>query len=197
MNIPSDFTARVSPDSKVGNRRTAQENGQKSAFDKYLDVDRQRQLMRELPPGRMLDSVYMQFMDDCRAWKARQPEAALPDSQGWTEENLAFLRERYAGDLSALEIYDALDTMEKLGILSEKGKNSAVGGHDIRMNLKGGVYAASVDPDSTAAWLHGFDEAPMVRFRGLEDILSWAKDFREDDWPDFITGAEAMARGWI
>lgn len=195
MNIPSDVTARVSPCSGAGNRRTAQ--GEKSAFDKYLDVDRQRQLMRELPPGRMLDSVYMQFMDDYRARKAQQPEAVLLDSRGWTEENLTFLRGRYFGNLSAFEIYDALDTMEKLGMLSEKGKTGAVGNRDIRMGLKGGVYTASVDPDSTAAWLHGFDEAPMVGFRGLEDILSWAKGFREDDWPDVITGAEAMARGWI
>lgn len=171
--------------------------GVKPAFAGYLDVERQRQKMRELPPGRTLDSVYMQFMEDYRAWKAGQPEAALPDSQGWTEENLAFLRERYAGDLSAFEIYDALDAMERLGILSEKGKASALGSCDVRMNLKGGVYAASVDPDSKAAWLNGFDEAPMVGFRSLEDILSWAKDFREDDWPDVITGAEAMARGWI
>ena len=37
----------------------------------------------------------------------------------------------------------------------------------------------------------------MVGFRNLEDILSWARDFREEDHPDFITGAEAMARGWI
>lgn len=197
MNIPSNLMTRVSPYSGMENRRTAQRDGQKPAFDKYLDVDRQRQLMRELPPGRMLDSVYMQFMDDYRAWKARQPEAILPDSQGWTEENLTFLRERYAGELSAFEIYDALDAMEKLGILSEKGKTSAVGNRDVRMELKGGVYAAGTDPDSTAAWLRGFDEAPMVGFCGLDDILSWAKDFREDDWPDFITGAEAMARGWI
>lgn len=197
MNIPSNLMTCVSPYSGMENRRTARRDGQKSAFDKYLDVDRQRQKMRELPPGRMLDSVYMQFMDDYRAWRAGQPEAILPDSQGWTEENLTFLRERYAGELSAFEIYDALDAMEKLGILSEKGKTSAVGNRDVRMELKGGVYAAGADPDSTAAWLHGFDEAPMVGFRRLEDILSWAKDFREDDWPDFITGAEAMARGWI
>ena len=65
------------------------------------------------------------------------------------------------------------------------------------MDLDGGVFQTSVDPDSKAAWLRGFDEAPMVGFRSLDDILSWAKDFREDDWPDFITGAEAMARGWI
>ncbi len=171
--------------------------GGKTAFAGYLDVERQRQMMRELPPGQMLDSVYMQFMEDYRAWKAGQPEAALPDSQGWTEENLAFLRERYTGDLSAFEIYDALDTMKQLGILSEKGLRCAEGTTLIAIDMKAGIVETSADPDSKAAWLHGFDEAPMVGFRNLEDILSWARDFREEDHPDFITGAEAMARGWI
>ena len=198
MNIPSNLMTRVaSPYSRMGNRQTAQGDDQKSAFDMYLDVDRQRQKMWELPPGRMLDSVYMQFRDDYRAWKAQRPEAVLPDSQGWTGENLAFLRKRYAGDLSAFEIYDALDTMKELGILSEKGLRCAEGITMIQLDRKGGVFRTSADPDSDAAWLHGFDEAPMVGFRSLDDILSWAKDFREDDWPDFITGAEAMARGWI
>ena len=169
--------------------------GQRSAFAGYLDADRQRQKMRELPPGLMLDSVYMQFMEDYRAWKTGQPEAALPDSQGWTEENLAFLRERYAGELSALEIYDGLEAMEKLGMLSERGKAGAVGGHDIRVELRSGVCQTNGNPDSDDAWLRGFDEAPMVRFHNLDDLLSWARDFQED--ADFITGAEAMARGWI
>lgn len=197
MNIPSNLMSPASPYSGMGNRRAAREAVRESAFAKYLDIDRQRQLMRELPPGRMLDSVYMQFMDDYRAWKTRQPEAAPPDSRGWTEENLSFLRERCPGELSAFEIYDALDTMERLGLLSEKGKACAVGGCDIRVKLKGGAYPASSDPDSDAAWLHGFDEAPMVKFHSLEDILSWAKDFREEEYPDFITHVEAAARGWI
>lgn len=199
MNIPGNRFSPAFPCSGTGPRQAARGAGQASAFDLYLDVERQRQKMRELPPGRMLDSVYMQFKDDYRAWKARQPEAVLPGSQGWTEENLAFLREHYTGDLSAFEIYDALNTMKELGILSEKGLRCAEGTTMIRldMDLDGGVFQTSVDPDSKAAWLRGFDEAPMVGFRSLDDILSWAKDFREDDWPDFITGAEAMARGWI
>lgn len=197
VNISSNFMPHVFPRCGMENRRTAQGTSQKSAFDKYLDVDRQRQLMRELPPGRMLDSVYMQFMDDYRAWKAQQPEAALPDSQGWTEENLTFLRERYSGELSAFEVYDALEAMQSLGILSEKGERCAIGTYDVQMKLKGGAYQTQVDPDSDAAWLHGFDEAPMVKFQKLDDIFAWAKDFREEDYPDFITGAEAMARGWI
>lgn len=197
MNIPSNLMTRVSPCSGMETRRTAQGDGQKSAFDKYLDADRQRRKMRELPPGRTLDSVYMQFKDDYRAWKAGQPEAILPDSQGWTEENLTFLQECYAGDLSAFEIYDALDAMKELGVLSEKGLRCAKGTTLVRLDMKSGVFQTSVDPDSDAAWLHGFDEAPMAGFHRLEDLLSWAKDFREDDYPDFITGAEAMARGWI
>lgn len=199
MNIPGNRFSPAFPCSGTGPRQATRGAGQASAFDLYLDVERQRQKMRELPPGRMLDSVYMQFKDDYRAWKARQPEAVLPGSEGWTEENLAFLREHYTGDLSAFEIYDALNTMKELGILSEKGLRCAEGTTMIRldMDLDGGVFQTSVDPDSKAAWLRGFDEAPMVGFRSLDDILSWAKDFREDDWPDFITGAEAMARGWI
>ena len=108
MNIAGNRFSRALPCSGTRTRQAAQGAHQASAFDLYLDVERQRQKMRELPPGQMLDSVYMQFMDDYRAWKARQPEADLPDSQGWTEENLTFLREHYAGNLSAFEIYDAL-----------------------------------------------------------------------------------------
>lgn len=170
-----------------------------SAFSQYLDVDCQRQNMRELPPGQMLSSVYMQFMDDYRNWKAQQPETILPDSQGWTVENLAFLRERCSRDLSAFEIYDALETMQELGILSEKAKNRAAGSCEVRINLsESGVWVVpNLDADSTAAWLHGFDEAPMVGFHSLDDIISWAKEFREEDYPDFITHTEALAQGWV
>lgn len=182
---------------RAGGSSPAGRAGQTSAFAKYLDIDLQRKKMRELPPGRMLDSVYMQFMDDYRAWKAGQPEAVLPDSQGWTEENLDFLRERYAGDLSAFEIYGALETMEKLGMLNEKGLRCAEGTTMIRMEMKAGFVETSADPDSRAAWLHGFDQAPMTGFQSLEDILSWARDFRENDWPESITYAEAVARSWM
>lgn len=196
MNIPSDRVSRGSSYSGVPDY--AAEKKTESAFAKYLDVDRQRQMMWELPPGKGLSSVYMQFMDDYRAWKAQRAEEALPDSQGWTEENLNFLRERYGGDdLSAFEIYEALDTMQDLGLISQKAKNCATGNCLIAIDMKSGICRASVHPDSKAAWLHGFDETPIVGFCGLEDILSWAKEFRDGDWPDCITHAEAVARGWV
>ena len=170
-----------------------------SAFHEYLDVEVQRKKMQELLPGQMLPSAYLQFKEDYERWKAQQPEISLPDSQGWTSENLAFLREHYGEDLSAFEIYDVLDAMESLGMISEKCKNSALGSYEVRLNLSdsGLTVAHGVDFDSRAAWLHGLDEAPMNDFHSLDDILSWTEAFREEDYPNFITLSEMLARGWV
>lgn len=197
VNIPSSYLSHVYPYSGTANRWALQKGSQEPAFAKYLDLDRQRQKMREQPPNCGLPSVYMQFVEDYKAWKTRQPVEPLPDSLGWTEENLAFLQERYSGSLSSFEIYDALETMREMGILSEKAENCATGSHAVVMHMEGGVYKARVGADSKEAWLHGFDEAPMTGFHSLDGILSWAREFREEDYPDFITGAEATARGWI
>lgn len=43
------------------------------------------------------------------------------------------------------------------------------------MNMKGGAYITNTDFDSKAAWLHGFDEAPMIGFHSLEDIFTSPK----------------------
>ena len=155
--------------------------------------------MAALPERGSLGSVYMQFKEDYRAWKAGQPEPALPDSQGWTEENLAFLKERFAGDLSAFEVYDALETMRRMGAISQKEMNYAAGSVMIAIDAKNlsGFVSSGIDPNSKEAWLGGFDKAPMVGFRSLDDILSWVENFRTGDHPDVIPRAEAAARGWI
>lgn len=168
-------------------------------WEKYLDVETQKRKMAALPEKESLDSVFMQFREDYRAWKTQQPEPALPDSPGWTEENLAFLKERYAGDLSAFEVYDALETMRRMGAISQKEMNYAAGSHMIAIDAEnlGGFVSSGTDPNSKAAWLGGFDRAPMVGFRSLGDILSWVENFRTGDHPDVIPCAEAAARGWI
>lgn len=168
-------------------------------WEKYLDVETQKRKMAALPEKESLDSVFMQFREDYRAWKTQQPEPALPDSPGWTEENLAFLKERYAGDLSAFEVYDALETMRRMGAISQKEMNYAAGSHMIAIDAEnlGGFVSSGTDPNSKAAWLGGFDRAPMVGFRSLDDILSWVENFRTGDHPDVIPCAEAAARGWI
>ena len=39
-------------------------------------------------------SPYVNLMAAHDQWKEQQPPQELPDSQGWTEENIAYLRER-------------------------------------------------------------------------------------------------------
>lgn len=167
-------------------------------WEKYLDVEAQKRKMAALPEKGSLGSVFMQFEEDYRAWRAQQPELALPESQGWTEENLAFLKEHYAGDLSAFEVYDALETMRRMGAISQKEENYATGGVLIALDpseINGVMY--ETDPEDPGCWLGNFHKTPMVTFHSLEDILSWVEEFRTEEHPDFITHAEAMARGWF
>lgn len=86
MRITGKFGAYPSPYSMPKGRRT----GNGPGWEQYLDVEAQKRKMEALPEGGSLSSVYMQFKEDYRAWKAGQPELALPDSRGWTEENTAF-----------------------------------------------------------------------------------------------------------
>lgn len=195
MRITGKAGARPSPYSVPKGRRTESGPG----WEKYLDVEAQKRKMEALPEGGALGSVFMQFEDDYKAWKAGQPELALPEAQGWTEENLAFLKEHYAGDLSAFEAYDALETMWRMGVISQKEENYASGSTMIAIDLSDIdqciIVRDSADPRDL--WLGGFHKTPMAGFRDLKDILSWVEEFRTEDHPDAIPWAEAAARGWI
>lgn len=195
MRVTGSSTAWPAQYSLPGNRRTENDAG----WGAYLDVEVQKRKMAALPEGGSLSSVYMQFMEDYRAWKAGQPELALPDSRGWTEENLAFLKEHYAGDLSAFEVYDALETMRRMGAISQKEQNYATGSTMIAIDLSDIDHCVIVrdSTDPRDLWLGSFHKAPMVGFRDLEDIFSWVEEFRTEDHPDAIPWAEAAARGWI
>lgn len=195
MRVTGNYGAWPSPHSMLKGRWA--ENG--AGWEKYLDPEVQKRKMAALPEGGSLSSLYMQFVEDYRAWKAQQPEPVLPDSQGWTEENLAFLQEHYTGDLSACQVYDALETMRGMGAISQKEMNSAAGVQMIVIDAKelGGFITCGTDPDSKETWLGGFHKAPMVNFRSLDDIISWVEEFRAEDRPDAMTRAEAAVRGWF
>ena len=194
MRITGKFGASPSPYSMPKGRRT----GNGPGWEQYLDVEAQKRKMEALPEGGSLGSVFMQFEDDYKAWKAGRPELALPEAQGWTEENLAFLKEHYAGDLSAFEAYDALETMRRMGVISQKEENYASGAVMIVLDpseINGVMYYT--DQEDPSFWLGNFPKTPMVNFRSLDDIISWVEEFRTEDHPDAIPWAEAVARGWI
>ena len=194
MRVTGNYGAWPSPYSTSKGRRTESGPG----WEQYLDPEVQKRKMAALPEKGSLGSVFMQFEDDYKAWKAQQPELALPDSQGWTEENLAFLKEHYSGDLSAYEVYDVLETMRRMGVISQKEENYASGAVMIVLDpseINGVMYYT--DQEDPSFWLGNFHKTPMVSFHSLDDILSWVEEFRTEEHPDVITHAEAMARGWV
>ena len=69
----------------------------------------------------------MQIIFDYEQWKSQQPERVLPDSQGATEENLAYLLENFSGELSLFQRMEAVDTMREMGIITEKQMYEAFG----------------------------------------------------------------------
>lgn len=189
MNVTNAHSVYVKGPEPSG--RTLKKEGKDSLFAKYLDVDAQIRKAQALEPERGLAPVSSQFREDYRQWKAGQPEQVLPDSKGWTEENLAFLRKHYAGELSAFELYDALETMRQMGAISQKEENYAMGSRVVTRGLEASLSYGPIEDN----WLHGFDKAPIVGFRSLDNILDWLEAFRREEHPDRITEAQARLLG--
>ena len=93
MRITGKAGARPSPYSVPKGRRTESGPG----WEKYLDVEAQKRKMEALPEGGSLGSVFMQFEDDYKAWKAGQPELALPEAPEGEEPRFLV-----AGEVSAV-----------------------------------------------------------------------------------------------
>ena len=107
-------------------------------------------------------------------WKKQQPERVLPDSQGATEENLAYLLENFSGELSPFQCIDVVDTMYEMGILTKEQMYAALG---LDFTL------VAVDPNCTIIagplesgrsmelWRSSFSEHPLANAQYLDDLL--------------------------
>jgi len=92
------------------------QNAQRVNGIKSMNQDLSNALDREI---RCRDEPERQILADYRAWKAQQPTRILPGSVGATEENLAYLRKNFSGNLDLFHRIDAVDTMHEMGILTE------------------------------------------------------------------------------
>ena len=142
--------------------------------------------------------------DRWRAQLDEDPDANLPNSTGWTEENIAYLKERYSSDeLTWVEREDALETMKKLGMISSNQASMAEGGGLHRVEITGKVTRLAngvvvVENQPVEDWMKapGFDinnpferdwnvlfkGKPIVGFLTIDDILNWAKDLPDETW---------------
>ncbi len=69
-----------------------------------------------------------QFAREYGAWKeTRQDKLAVPSKNGATEENIAYLNERYSGTLSTFEKMEALEAMRDMGMISQYQYMDALG----------------------------------------------------------------------
>ena len=125
-------------------------------------------------------SPYVNLMATHDQWKEQQPPQELPDSQGWTEENIAYLRERYSGSLSWEERVDMLDTMMDMGMITREQKYSAYG--DTTVHLTADMTPAEMEAESRAHskkdpwnqnWNVYFSEDPIIDFQTADDVLAW------------------------
>ena len=138
---------------------------------------------------------YVRLMEQYDRWKAQLPEeeaAALPDSVGLTEENIAYLKDRYSGELTWMEREDALNTMKQMGIINDQQKFSA---HN---SSKGGWVCLAVGNEAQREaemeklrqhfhrhdsmerdWNVLLEDTPVSGFRTIDDILSWVDQLSE------------------
>jgi len=60
-------------------------------------------------------------------WSESREPINVPGTNGWTEENIQYLKERYQGELSVFERIEALQTMTKMGCITPEEYQKAVG----------------------------------------------------------------------
>ena len=178
--VPSAYAGRQS--SKTGGASFA---GQ---LDQALKTYEQK-YQTSLLSGRVTSSPFLMMMEDYRKWAAQQPPRVLPESRGETEENLAWLRERYSGELSLFQRIEALETLRDMGIFSQEQYMDAMGIQLVRVDLTQGptvkVEPGPVDWRSLMVdqWLERCrqQQVLLAESKTLEDLFAWLDAHRESD----------------
>lgn len=74
-----------------------------------------------------LVSPALQYGIDYHKWCENREPVNVPSTDGWTEENIQYLKNRYQGKLSVFERREALDTMQKMGCITLEEYQKALG----------------------------------------------------------------------
>lgn len=135
----------------------------------------------------------LQIWSDYQEWKRQQPAHKVPNSLGCNDENIAYLRENFSGELSMFQRIEAVDTMREMGIISED---------QMMKSLGFGVYSLyTVDMDNpiicTGApgddkYLHSwnlfFSGAPLVKADSLDALFELLDKQLQSDGEDNVAG---------
>lgn len=66
-------------------------------------------------------------MLDYLEWRKTREPINIPNTDGWTEENIQYLKSRYPGELSPYERLEALRTMANMGCITSEEYQKAIG----------------------------------------------------------------------
>lgn len=135
----------------------------------------------------------LQIWSDYQEWKRQQPARKVPNSLGSNDENIAYLRENFSGELSMFQRIEAVDTMREMGIITED---------QMLKSLGFGVYSLyTVDMDNpiicTGApgndkYLHSwnlfFSGAPLVKADSLDALFELLDKQLRSDGEDDVAG---------
>jgi len=116
----------------------------------------------------------IQIWVDYKDWKAQQPPRELPESQGVTEENLAYLREHFSGNLSLFQRIDALDAMREMGILTREQMMDGLGLGRSLIRAGNTKVVANGSPEVaryTWSWGSFFADSPIVEMEDLDRLF--------------------------
>ncbi len=121
----------------------------------------------------------VQIWADYQNWKAQQPPRKLPESQGATEENMAYLRENFTGELSLFQRIDALDTMREMGILTREQMMDGLGLGGSLIRAGNTKVIANGSPEAARelwAWGSFFADSPILQMDDLERLFQVLDD---------------------
>ena len=193
---------RVSAQPKEKIRDDKQTASSGSLFDKYLNAKIPRDYTSIVDVTYEHLSPSVQLHHDYMEWKQGQQDSAMPDKASSMEEKLAYVREHYGDASDALSIYDALNVMRDMSLISPTEYSWATGGPSICITKEEAEYLSSHAlparvGQSDDYWHTPFMTSPLVGFHSLDDIFKWLEDFRKEDHPLFVSSEEAVRMGLL
>ena len=124
-------------------------------------------------------TAYVNLCRQHERWKAQQPPQELPDGQGPTKENMAYLKDHYSGELSWVERMDMLDTMMEMGVIDREQRNQAWGDTlivitpDMSYEEECAIMAEATQRFHIKDLDEYFSDAPVVDFKTADDVFAW------------------------
>ncbi len=144
----------------------------------YTDFNR---LVQSLTPNGSFTSPEGQLWSDYQDWKKEQPQRSLPDTKGLTDENIAYLKEHFSGELNIFQRVDAYDTMAEMGIITKQEMFEVIGFGPVELVSAGSEkIVANGTPEEARAkfmakvatdWSGFFNGAAIMQSDSLEDLF--------------------------